>query len=135
MAGSLRPTLATFPDLLAGALADLDAVRLLYHPQIGAQYGGAKRTVLEQCSTRMLPVLCGLYGPPVSHAQTDIEIGPKSGAAGPRSTLHLGSPMAASILGRRAESDLELAERQSDLEVGYEHMWVRFRRSGRSRRG
>src|SRR5687768_9011122 len=68
-----RPTLATFPDLLAGSLADLDAVRIIYNPQIGAQYSGAKRTVLEQCSTRMLPVLCGLYGLPVSHAQTDIE--------------------------------------------------------------
>ena len=67
----VEPTLATFQDLLTGAArrtSTPSASSVIR--QIGAQYGGAKRTVLEQCSTRMLPVLCGLYGLPVSHAQT-----------------------------------------------------------------
>ena len=77
----------------------------------------------------MLPVLCGLYGLPVSHAQTDIEIGLKFEAQLVRGQRSIwGGPMGRDILGRRAESDLELAERQSDLEVGYEHMWVRFKK-------
>jgi hypothetical protein len=113
----LRPTLATFPDIRAGALAALDAVRNDYAPYAGAQYDGAKRTILEQCSTRMLPVLCGLYGLPVSPAPTAIEIGLKFEARLVKGWLPSKG---------RLEHDWELAEREEVLEIGYEHMWVRI---------
>ena len=49
------------------------------------------------------------------------------GAARPGTTSVWGGPVGHKVVvGYRPESDQELAERESDLEVGYEHMWVRF---------
>jgi hypothetical protein len=116
---AVRPDL-TFPNAVGNSLNDLDAVRQTYtqHTQHhGPQYDAGKRQVLEQCSTRMLPVLCGLYGLPVSLAPTAIEIGLKFEARLVKGWLPSKG---------RLELDWELAEREDVLEVGYEHMWVRI---------
>jgi FYVE zinc finger len=65
----------------------------------------------------MLPVLCGLYGLPVSPAPTAIEIGLKFEARLVKGWLPSKG---------RLEHDWELAEREAVLEIGYEHMWVRI---------
>jgi hypothetical protein len=117
-------------------LNDLLGVRNTFAPYKGAAYDAAKRTVLTDCSKRMLPILCGIYGLQVSAAPTDVEVGLKFEAQ----LIHkqitdwvpdpdpLAAPGRLVPGGRRIETDLELADRLSDLEIGYEHMWIRFKK-------
>jgi hypothetical protein len=129
----LAPTVATHPGLNAGLLNDLLGVRTTYQPYKGANYDAAKRAVLTDCSKRMLPILCGIYGMQVSAVPTDVEVGIKFEAQLVRKqvTVWVQDPHNPGRLiagGRRDETDPELAERLSDLEIGYEHMWIRFKR-------
>ncbi|HEY3823943.1 MAG TPA: FYVE zinc finger domain-containing protein [Bryobacteraceae bacterium] len=130
------PTVLTHPAITPALLNDLLGVRNTYLPYRGVAYDAAKRTVLTDCSKRMLPILCGIYGLQVSAAPTDVEVGLKFEAQlVPRPvTVWVPDPNPLARVGRlvpgghRDETDLEIAERHSNLQVGYEHMWIRFRK-------
>lgn len=120
-----QPTLVDYPDAIGTALADLVDVYNDFTLR-GQAYSNNKRAQLTVLSGRMLPILCGLYGLPVSNVQTDIEIGLKFEAQ----LVKRNKPTVDAFgnRGTRPERDDELQERLQDLGVGYEHMWIRFKK-------
>jgi len=132
----VAPGVGTHPLITAGHLLALAGVRATYLPYKGANYDAAKRAILTDCSKSMLPILCGIYGMQVSAVQTDVEVGLKFEAQlVPRDVTtwipdpNPLAPPGRQIAGpRRPETALELAERHGNLEVGYEHMWIRFKK-------
>ncbi len=122
------PVVGDFPNLNAGQLLALLAVRNTYAPYIGVAFGPAKHTILTQCSKRMLPIICSIYGLTVSAVETDVEIGMKFESQLVLSHRVPNGIGPGGVRLFRDELQWELDERLEALSIGYEHMWIRFKK-------
>lgn len=126
--GGAIPTVGDFPNLNPGHLADLLAVRNTYAPYRNLRFNADKQAILTQCSKRMLPIICGVYGLTVSAIETDVEVGMKFESQLMLSHRKPNGLSPGGVKLYRVELQWELDERLERLDIGYEHMWIRFKK-------
>lgn len=91
----------------------LQGIRADYAGFPGQAYSEPKRVAMERNSRAMLSALCGIYGLPVSADETDVEVGLKFEDWSPQ---------------KPREIQQNHGERLDSLGIGYEHMWLRFKK-------